>query len=249
MFKRIFKFLSLVISWLDVFFDSSKKLYPGRMAYKHELRTLAITQFDGNHLLIGEGDYDQVYAIKPTTKRRELGNMIKLGTTRCGKSSAELCQLVDWDGSAIIFDIKREIYPKVAGYLATRGRLINIDLSRGIGNQYDPLQGHTSERELHKLAKHLIFDPHDKDTIFSERAAKMLTQLLLAARELGSDPCRMWQASSISASMRLPADSMKSHQSFLKSSSIPPTCRAKIMKKVSFAPMPGGPYQPDSTPF
>ena len=188
MFKRIFKFLSLVISWLDVFFDSSKKLYPGRMAYKHELHTLAIPQFDGNHLLIGEGDYGQVYAIKPTTKRRELGNMIKLGTTRCGKSSAELCQIVDWDGSAIIFDIKREIYPKVAGYLATRGRLINIDLSRGLGNQYDPLQGHTSERELHKLAKHLVYDPHDKDTIFSERGAKMVTQIFLAALKLEERP-------------------------------------------------------------
>ena len=146
MFKRIFKLLSLVISWLDVFFDSSQKLYPARLAYKHELHTLEITQFDGNHLLIGEGEYDQVYGIKPTKKRRELGNMIKLGTTRCGKSSAELCQIVEWDGSAIIFDIKREIYPKVAGYLATRGRLITIDLSRGLGNQYDPLQGHTSER-------------------------------------------------------------------------------------------------------
>src|SRR5687768_6811826 len=184
MFKRVFKVLSLVISWLDVFFDTSQKLYPGRLAYKHELHTLAITQFDGNHLHIGEGDYGQVYAIKPTTKRAELGNIIKLGTTRCGKSSAELCQIVDWDGSAIIFDIKREIYPKVAGYLATRGRLINIDLSRGLGNQYDPLQGHTKERELHKLAKHLVYDPHDKDTIFSERGAKMLTQIFLAALEL-----------------------------------------------------------------
>ena len=41
------------------------------------------------------------------------------------------------------------------------------------------VQGHTSERELHKLAKHLVFDPHDKETIFNERAAKMLTQLFL----------------------------------------------------------------------
>src|SRR5687768_10070071 len=188
MFKRVFKVLSLVISWLDVFFDTSKKLYPGRMAYKHELNNLEITDFDGKHLHIGEGEYGQVYAIKPTTKRRELGNIIKLGTTRCGKSSAELCQIVDWDGSAIIFDIKREIYPKVAGYLATKGRLINIDLSRGLGDQYDPLQGHTSERELHKLAKHLVFDPNDKETIFSERAAKMLTQLFLAAQELDERP-------------------------------------------------------------
>jgi hypothetical protein len=38
-----------------------------------------------------------VYAVKPTKKRRELGNIIKLGTTRCGKSSAELCQIVDFD--------------------------------------------------------------------------------------------------------------------------------------------------------
>lgn len=107
---------------------------------------------------------------------------------RCGKSTAELCQIVDWQGSEVIFDIKREIQPQVAGYLATKGRVVNIDLSRGLGNQYDPLQGHTSERELHKLAKHLVFDPHDKETIFSERAAKMLTQLFLAARELGVRP-------------------------------------------------------------
>ena len=146
--------------------------------------TIEITTFDGNHLLIGEGEYGQVYGVKPTKKSPELGNMIKLGTTRYGKSTAELCQIVDWEGSQIIFDIKREIYPKVAGYLETRGRLINIDLSRGLGDQYDPLQGHTSERELHKLAKHLVYDPNDKETIFSERGAKMVTQIFLAALEL-----------------------------------------------------------------
>src|ERR687898_1973277 len=158
------------------------------MAYKHELHTLAITQFDGNHLHIGEGEYGQVYAVKPTKESPELGNSIKLGTTRYGKSTAELCQIVDWDGSEIIFDIKREIYPKVAGYLATRGRLLTIDLSQGLGDQYDPLQGHTSERELYKLAKHLVYDPRDKETIFSDRGAKMLTQIFLAALELEERP-------------------------------------------------------------
>jgi len=115
-------------------------------------------------------------------------NSIKLGTTRFGKSTAELCQIVDWDGSQIIFDLKREIQPKVAGYLATKGRLINIDLSRGLSDQYDPLQGHTSERELHKLAKHLVFDPNDKETIFSERGAKMVTQIFLAALDREERP-------------------------------------------------------------
>jgi hypothetical protein len=68
------------------------------------------------------------------------------------------------------------------------GRLITIDLSQGLGDQYDPLQGHTSDRELHKLAKHLVYDPHDKETIFSDRGAKMVTQIFLAVIELEERP-------------------------------------------------------------
>ena len=154
MLTQLLKIFSLWVSWLAVVLDTSHKLFPGRLAYKHELNTIEITAFDGNHLLIGEGEYGQMYAVQPTELSPELGNMIKLGTTRYGKSSAELCQIVDWEGSGIIFDIKGEIYPKVAGYLATRGRVITIDLSQGLGDQYDSLQGHTSDRELYKLAKH-----------------------------------------------------------------------------------------------
>src|SRR5688500_7281170 len=139
MLTHFFKEVSKAKSRLSAYLDTSEKLYTDRLAYKHELNNLDITTFDGNHLLIGEGDYGQVYGVKPTKKSPELGNMIKLGTTRYGKSTAELCQSVDWKGSQIIFDITREIYPKVAGYLETRGRLFNIDLSRGLGDQYDPL--------------------------------------------------------------------------------------------------------------
>ena len=188
MLTRLFQSISLWESRFSAWWDTSKKLYHDRLAYKHELNNLEITTFDGNHLLIGEGEYGQVYAVLPTKKSPELGNVIKLGTTRYGKSTAELCQIIDWEGSEIIFDIKREIYPKVAGYLETRGCLINIDLSQGLGDQYDPLQGHTTERELHKLAKHLVYDPHDQDTIFSERGAKMVTQIFLAARVLEERP-------------------------------------------------------------
>ena len=116
MLRSLLRDLARFRSWLAVVLDTSHKLFPGRLAYTHELNTIEITQFDGNHLLIGEGAYGQVYGVKPTEKSPELGNMIKLGTTRYGKSSAEFCQIGDWDGSEVIFDIKGEIYPKVGDY-------------------------------------------------------------------------------------------------------------------------------------
>jgi hypothetical protein len=62
MLTRFFKIFSQWVSWLAVVLDTSHKLFPGRLAYKHELNTIEITAFDGNHLLIGEGEYGQVYA-------------------------------------------------------------------------------------------------------------------------------------------------------------------------------------------
>ena len=99
MFTRLFKGISLGLSLLSAFLDTSQKLYPDRLAYKYELNNLGITAFDGNHLLIGEGAYGQVYGVLPTKKRQHMGNMMKLGTTRCGKSTAEVCQIVDWQGN------------------------------------------------------------------------------------------------------------------------------------------------------
>jgi hypothetical protein len=117
MLKRLIRGISVGSSQIAAFLDTSQKLFPSRLAYTHELSNIEITAFDGKHLHIGEGAYGQVYGVKPTQKSPELGNSIKLGTTRYGKSTAELCQIIDWQGSEIIFDIKREIYPKVAGYL------------------------------------------------------------------------------------------------------------------------------------
>jgi hypothetical protein len=60
MLRRVFIFLSLLISRIVIFFESNHKLYPGRLAYRHELNDLEITDFDGGHLHIGEGEYGQV---------------------------------------------------------------------------------------------------------------------------------------------------------------------------------------------
>ena len=64
MLRSLLRDLSRFRSWLAVVLDTSHKLFPGRLAYKHELNTIEISAFDGNHLLIGEGEYGQVYGGK-----------------------------------------------------------------------------------------------------------------------------------------------------------------------------------------
>ena len=69
MLRALLRDLSRFRSWLAVVLDTSHKLFPGRLAYKHELNTIEITAFDGNHLLIGEGEYGQVYGVQPKPRQ------------------------------------------------------------------------------------------------------------------------------------------------------------------------------------
>ena len=50
MLTRFFNIFSQWVSWLAVVLDTSHKLFPGRLAYKHELNTIEITAVPGRHL-------------------------------------------------------------------------------------------------------------------------------------------------------------------------------------------------------
>jgi type IV secretory pathway TraG/TraD family ATPase VirD4 len=52
-----------------------------------------------------------------------------------------------------------------------------------VGNQFDPLHGRTTERQLYAAAKYLLYEAGERDPIFIQRGMKMVTQLFLAARE------------------------------------------------------------------
>jgi hypothetical protein len=51
-----------------------------------------------------------------------------------------------------------------------------------VGNQFDPLHGRVTERQLYAAAKYLLYEAGERDPIFIQRGMKMLTQLFLAAR-------------------------------------------------------------------
>ena len=170
-------------SRIAAFFSHNDKLHNARFAKAHELTSLLSPTVDGTHLLLGESHFSHVLRVQPTTERRELGHMLACGPTGSGKTLLITSQLYTWPFSAVVNDVKGEIWNLTGRYRATLGPVYVVDPIAGVGNQYDPLHGRDTEDKLLSSAKHLLFEPHEGDGIvFRQRAEKMLTQLFRAAR-------------------------------------------------------------------
>ena len=172
---------NLLSSRIATFFSHEKHLHTASFAKPHEVKHLLSPTVDGTHLLLGESMYHHVLRVQTTDERQELGNLLACGPTGCGKSMFLISQLLTWTHSAIVNDIKGELFAKTAGYRAKIGKVFVVD-PRGVGNHYDPLHDRETEDKLYALAKHLLYEPQEKDPIFTQRAIKMLTQIFLAAR-------------------------------------------------------------------
>ena len=165
------------------FVPHDHKLHTNRFARLHELWHLFSPTLDDlkTSLLLGIGHFNHFVCVRPTTTRQELGNLLICAPTRGGKGLLAVSQLLTWPHSVIVNDVKGDLHAQTAGYRQTLGKVFVID-PQGVGHHYDPFYGRTSEDKLYSSANHLLFDPHDGETIFRQRATKMLTQLLLAAR-------------------------------------------------------------------
>jgi type IV secretion system protein VirD4 len=91
-------------------------------------------------------------------------------------------QLLSWRESAIVNDIKGELFEQTAGFRQTLGPVFVMD-PRGVGHRFDPLSGKVTEDELFSSATQLLYKAGEGEgAIFTQRAIVMLTQLFLAAR-------------------------------------------------------------------
>jgi len=111
-----------------------------------------------------------------------------IAPTRGGKGLLAVSQLLSWKGSAVVNDIKGDLYEQTAGFRATESDIFVFDPSLGVGHAFDPTEGIVAEHKLFRLAKILLHDPSERDQVFTDRATKMLTQLFLAARLTGQMP-------------------------------------------------------------
>src|SRR5215211_523600 len=133
-------------------------------------------------LLVGVSAFNHVLSVRQTPKRRELGNILVDALTRGGKGLLAISQILTFTGSVVVLDIKGELYEATANYRKTLGPAFVID-PEAVRNQFDPLYGRVTERQLYAAAKYLLDEAGERDPTFIQRGMKMVTQLFLAARE------------------------------------------------------------------
>jgi type IV secretion system protein VirD4 len=174
---------SSTLSWVQAHLPKPPQLYVDRFARPHEVNPLVSPNWQQETgLLLGVSAFNQVLSIRSTPKRRELGNVLVDALTRGGKGLLAISQLLTWPHSVVVLDIKGELYEATAGYRKTLGKVFVID-PEAVGNQFDPLYGRTTERQLYAAAKYLLYEAGEREPIFIERGMKMVTQLFLAGRE------------------------------------------------------------------
>lgn len=181
--KRFFYRLAVFLSWLSTRFGKSDTLYKDRFSSDHEIADLSTDSLPTDSLLLGVNHFSRILHVKATQDRRELGNILIEAPTGGGKGLLAVSQLLTWKGSAVVFDLKGDLYEQTAGFRKSFGDVFRFD-TRGYGDPYDPLEGRFEEDDLYTLAKHLLYEPNEGDgKAFTQRATKMLTLLWLACRQ------------------------------------------------------------------
>jgi type IV secretory pathway TraG/TraD family ATPase VirD4 len=181
--KNLQKTLADNSSWLNRFaslFGTQKHLHTDRFAHDHEVKTLVHKKSCG--LVLGVDRFGRLLTVAATKERPQLGHLAVYGPTGAGKTTRGEEQLRRWTGPVIVNDPKFQLSAATAAFRKQRGKVFFFSPSEGTGDTYDPLDGMESEREIYSLAKHLLYVPNEKEPAFTERATKMLTQLLLAAK-------------------------------------------------------------------
>jgi type IV secretion system protein VirD4 len=158
----------------------SQALHRARFAHLEEVWPLLSAGFPPDGMLLGTRRFllsKRLATVRKTSQRPELGNLLIVAPTRSGKGLLAVSQLLTWQHSVIVNDIKGELFTQTAGFRSLLGPVYVLDPT-GAGHRYDPLRGKTNEDALYSSAAHLL---HEQD-IFTQRAAKMLTCVLIAAK-------------------------------------------------------------------
>jgi len=207
--------LALLVFWVTVFFtmlgqgvlaaafflvgsglvylfkDSRPQVrHTAHFAHKAEIAPLTRGVFEGDGVLVGFA-YKKPLVVRPgTAGKNELGHFLWVGPSRSGKGLSIASNLYNWEGSAIVVDIKGEIAEQTAGY---RRDVLGQDVfilnpSGGeSSHQFDPFKELETDEQIFSAA--IGFMQPDKDganAIFAQRASAALAALIKAAKVSGA---------------------------------------------------------------
>ncbi len=162
------------------------RLHKARFARHDEMETLFYKNPCNDGLVLGRVRqffcFSHFLCVRPTKTKKEIGNSLIIGPTGGGKGNQIRGQILAFEGSMIINDIKGDLFLATAGEKAKHGPVYVVDPTRGVGHCYDPLFGKTTEDAYLSVARNLVSDPDDRDPFFAESASLMIMRLFQAAR-------------------------------------------------------------------
>ena len=174
----------MFLSWWSAHFTKSDALYKDRFASDHEVADLTTDSLPHDSLLLGMNHFSRILHVRTTPARQHLGNILIEAPTGGGKGLLAVSQLLAWKESALVFDLKGDLYDQTAGYRKTLGESF-ASIPEGTAIPMTPCRAKYEEDDLYTLAKHLLYEPNEGDgKAFTQRATKMLTLLWLACLEL-----------------------------------------------------------------
>src|SRR6266571_2720109 len=162
-------------------------LHRARFAHHAEVWPLLSSSFAPDGVLLGTRRLllsKRLVTVRKTNQRPELGNLLIVAPTRSGKGLLAVSQLLTWQHSVIINDIKGDLFTQTAGFRSLLGPVYVLDPT-AVGHAYDPLRGKASEDALYSSAAHLLHQAQEHD-IFTQRATKMLACVFMAAKREGA---------------------------------------------------------------
>ena len=112
------------------------------------------------------------------------------GASRSGKGAGHVVPtLLCWTRSAVVYDVKGELWRETAGWRATFGHCVRFDPTDPTGLRYNPLlevrRGAHEVRDAQNVAEMLIDDggksahQHGHDSIWDQEGSQLLTALIL----------------------------------------------------------------------
>lgn len=135
------------------------------------------------------GVKDRFLLCRPSSSQ---GHTLVLGAPGEGKSACHVIPtLLSWKGSAVVIDIKGELYQKTSKYRQKFSRVIRFNPT-GNASRYNPIDACSTVFEAQDLARTLIPEPQDGDPFWAQAAQGIFTGAIIEGNKNGmslSDVC------------------------------------------------------------